>query len=50
MVRGATVEETVFEKQAKDDNGLAYLAESVKEKPDEKLPMLRTCYLSSKKE
>ena len=37
MVRGATVEETVFEKPAKDDNGLAYLAESVKEKPDEKL-------------
>ena len=30
MVRGATVEETVFEKPAKDDDGLAYLAESAK--------------------
>ena len=36
MVRGATVEETVFEKPAKDDDGLAYLADSVKKKPDEK--------------
>ena len=33
MARGATVEETVFEKPAKDDSGLAYLADSVKKQP-----------------
>ena len=35
MQRGPTVEETVFEKPAKEDNGLAYLAESAKKEPDE---------------
>ena len=31
ITRGATVEETIFEKPAKDDNGLAYLAETAKD-------------------